>query len=213
MKNILRSITLCVLLCACVQSVNAQVKIGDNPTTINKASILELESSNKGLLFPRVNLTNTTTWGLATGSTPVAGMMVYNIKTIATGFSGTAAYPAHTPDGTGVYYWDGTGWVSLRGLKGDTGAVGQQGVAGATGTQGPIGATGTAGKGITSTIYNPATGIVTITFTDGTSSMTGDLRGAAGATGATGPQGIQGATGADGAVGATGATGPQGATG
>ena len=37
-----------------VQTVNAQVKIGDNPTTINKASILELEHNSKGLLFPSV---------------------------------------------------------------------------------------------------------------------------------------------------------------
>lgn len=31
--------------------VDAQVKIGLNPNQINKASILELESTNKGLLL------------------------------------------------------------------------------------------------------------------------------------------------------------------
>ncbi len=32
----------------------AQVKIGDNPTSINANSVLEIESTNKGLLMPRV---------------------------------------------------------------------------------------------------------------------------------------------------------------
>ncbi len=33
---------------------NAQLKVGDNPTTIQKSSILELESSRQGLLLPRL---------------------------------------------------------------------------------------------------------------------------------------------------------------
>lgn len=78
MKNILRCIALCAVLSTCVQFAKAQVKIGDNPTTINRASILELEHNSKGLLFPRVNLINTITWGLAAGSTPVAGMISIN---------------------------------------------------------------------------------------------------------------------------------------
>ncbi|WP_165501736.1 hypothetical protein [Pedobacter frigiditerrae] len=68
-----------ILLLAFVQLAQAQVKVGDNPTEINKGSLLELESSNKGLLFPRVNLTNTTTWSLAAASTPVAGMILTNL--------------------------------------------------------------------------------------------------------------------------------------
>lgn len=35
-------------------SLKAQLKIGDNPATINKASILELESLRQGLLLPRI---------------------------------------------------------------------------------------------------------------------------------------------------------------
>ena len=125
---------LCALFVASAEFAQAQVKIGDNPTIINKASILELENSAKGLLFPRVSLTNTTTWSLASGSTPVAGMMVYNIKTVASGFSGTAAYPAIAGDGTGIYYWDGNGWVAGKGLKGTDGKsiTGAAGAPGAT---------------------------------------------------------------------------------
>ena len=90
----------------------AQVKIGNNPTTINAGSVLELESTNKGLLLPRIALTNTTTWGLL--GTSAAGMHVYNTNVGIT--SGTTAggknYPVLT-DKVGEYYWDGTGWVAL----------------------------------------------------------------------------------------------------
>ena len=42
-------------LLLCIGIANAQVKIGDNPTEISHYSILELQSSNKGLLLPRMN--------------------------------------------------------------------------------------------------------------------------------------------------------------
>ncbi|WP_353719491.1 tail fiber domain-containing protein [Dyadobacter sp. 676] len=89
----------------------AQVKIGDNPTVINAGSALEIESTNKGLLMPRISLTNTTTWGLA--GTPAAGMSVYNTNAGIT--STNTSYPAA---GIGEYYFDGTGWVSKKGGSG-----------------------------------------------------------------------------------------------
>jgi hypothetical protein len=171
-----KKITLALLLAAFAQFAMAQVKVGENPTTINKGSILELESTNKGLLFPRVSLTNTTTWSLASSSIPVAGMMVYNIKTTALGFTGTTAYPVITGDGTGVYYWDGTGWVAAK---------------------------GTSGNGISTTVNNND-GTYTFNYTNGTSFTTGSLKGDkgdAGAVGATGSEGksVLGGTGAPGA--------------
>ncbi|WP_298115580.1 hypothetical protein [Flavobacterium sp.] len=48
-----------------------QVKIGDNPTTINPSSALEVESTNKALLITRVDNTSLVT-------NPVNGMMVYD---------------------------------------------------------------------------------------------------------------------------------------
>ncbi|MBY0245345.1 MAG: hypothetical protein K2Q03_07840, partial [Sphingobacteriaceae bacterium] len=92
----------------------AQVKIGENPLEINPGSLLELESIDKGILFPRVHLINTTTWGLV-GNIPSAGMFVYNKSTKAEGFLGTDEFPS-TNDGTGLYYWNGLGWVAV-GLK------------------------------------------------------------------------------------------------
>ena len=42
-----------ILLCIGTIS-KAQLKVGDNPTSIQKSSILELESSRQGLLLPRL---------------------------------------------------------------------------------------------------------------------------------------------------------------
>jgi hypothetical protein len=55
---------------------NAQVKVGDNPTTINDASLLELESTSQGLLPPRM----TTTQRDAI-SNPPAGLTLFNTTT------------------------------------------------------------------------------------------------------------------------------------
>jgi hypothetical protein len=75
----------------------AQIKIGDNPNTINANSLLELESTNKGFLTPRVSLVSLTSIAPLTGTVP-AGMMVYSI-------GGSIA--------DGIYVWDGTKWGTL----------------------------------------------------------------------------------------------------
>jgi hypothetical protein len=72
----------------------SQVKIGDNPTTINQNSMLELESTNKGFLPPRFAINDKSSIAPMTG-TVTPGMMVYS-----TGGS--------VPDG--YYYWNGTEW-------------------------------------------------------------------------------------------------------
>jgi hypothetical protein len=77
--------------------VSAQVKIGDNPNTIDQNSLLELESANKGFLAPRVALTNVTSPSPLTAPIPV-GMLVYSTGgTITDGF----------------YVWSGTKWLNL----------------------------------------------------------------------------------------------------
>lgn len=90
----------------------AQEKIKDGTVsgTVNQpssAAILELESSNKGLLLPRVKLTNTKTWSLTGTVSTTGGMTVYN--TNANIASTDDKYPAQ---GAGIYFWDGTGWVA-----------------------------------------------------------------------------------------------------
>lgn len=76
----------------------SQVKIGNNPTSINANSVLEIESINKGLLMPRVALSTTT--ASSPLSAHVAGMNVYN----------TATAGDVTP---GNYYNNGTKWVRV----------------------------------------------------------------------------------------------------
>lgn len=76
----------------------AQVKVGNNPTTINTNSVLEMESTNKGMLLPRLSLSSTSSF--APLAAHVAGMTVYN----------TATAGDVTP---GFYYNDGTKWVRI----------------------------------------------------------------------------------------------------
>lgn len=71
MKNQTKIINLYLLLFSFIAF--AQVKIGDNPTTIGASSSLELESTNKALLLSRV--ANTTAI-----SAPINGMLIYDVS-------------------------------------------------------------------------------------------------------------------------------------
>ena len=75
----------------------AQVKIGNNPNSIDANSLLELESTNKGFLPPRVALNSVSSVSPLTGTVP-ASMLVYS-----TGGTLTDGY----------YYWDGAKWNLL----------------------------------------------------------------------------------------------------
>jgi hypothetical protein len=85
-------ITILLLLLAIY--TQAQVKIGDNPGTINSNSLLELESTNKGFLPPRIALNSASSVSPLTG-TVTAGMLVFST-------GGTLA--------DGYYYWSGSQW-------------------------------------------------------------------------------------------------------
>lgn len=90
-----KSITVLFLLAAI--TLKAQVKIGDNPGTINPNSLLELESTNKGFLPPRVALNSTSSVAPLSG-TVTTGMLVFS--------SGGSL-------SDGYYYWNGTEWILL----------------------------------------------------------------------------------------------------
>ncbi|MBT9190398.1 beta strand repeat-containing protein [Zobellia russellii] len=72
-----------------ISFAQAQVKIGDNPQTIDPASILELESSDKVLVITRVDSLQMTT------IVPNRGALVYNTTADC------------------VYYYDGAAWISM----------------------------------------------------------------------------------------------------
>lgn len=68
----LRQFVLSFVLILFAFIANAQLKIGDNPTTINKSSILELESDRQGLLLTRVADTS-----LINALNPPDGTIIY----------------------------------------------------------------------------------------------------------------------------------------
>ncbi len=79
--------------------VTAQVKIGENPSSINSSSVLEMEANNKGVLYPRVQLQSLTNWSPLAG-TPVVGMAVFNTVVSA-------------ELKVGFYYWHDSKWNRL----------------------------------------------------------------------------------------------------
>ena len=74
MSKMKRILLIIALVATAAGSAFAQIKLGDNPGNLNANALLELESSSKGLLLPRM-----TTAQVATMTTPPDGMMIYNI--------------------------------------------------------------------------------------------------------------------------------------
>ncbi|WP_298489130.1 hypothetical protein, partial [uncultured Maribacter sp.] len=80
--------TLFFSFCFCLSSYG-QIKIGDNPQTIDASSVLELESTSHVLVITRVTTTQ------MEAITPSPGGMVYNI------------------DEECIHYYTGTAWINL----------------------------------------------------------------------------------------------------
>ena len=101
------------LLLLVIASSYAQVGIGT--TSPNAASMLDITSTNSGLLIPRVSLISTS--DVATIASPVTSLLVYN--------SGFAP--------NGYYYWNGSVWVLLStGNNSDWSLTGNTGTSSAT---------------------------------------------------------------------------------
>jgi hypothetical protein len=71
-------------------------------TTPASGAMLDVKSTSKGLLPPRVSLISTA--DVATIPSPAAGLIVYNTNASIT-----------NGNGIGYYYWDGTTWVHFEG--------------------------------------------------------------------------------------------------
>ncbi|MBY0244833.1 MAG: hypothetical protein K2Q03_05200 [Sphingobacteriaceae bacterium] len=108
MKNLFRKSIVLFSFFVLSFASKAQVKIGDNPTVVTLGAILDLESTDQGLLIPRVSLTDTSTWGLQGSS--VAGMIVYNTNSAMTG---TIIVDPVSKDAKGLFYWNGLNWVQV----------------------------------------------------------------------------------------------------
>jgi len=75
-------------------------QVGIGTVTPDASAMLDVTSTTKGFLPPRVALTGTT--DVATISSPATGLLVYNL---GTGGLATAGY----------YYWNGSAWTALGG--------------------------------------------------------------------------------------------------
>jgi hypothetical protein len=120
MKKNLSLILMFLITSACVFAQN----VGINSTGAAPAAsaMLDITSTDKGLLVPRVALTAANSASPVTS--PETSLLVYNTAT-----AGTA------PDNVvpGYYYWDGTAWIALvTSSSGSTGAWGLAGNAGTT---------------------------------------------------------------------------------
>ncbi len=200
MKKIRKSflaLVLFLMISISAFSQNQNVSINNNGNPPDPFAILDVSSSNKGVLIPRM----TTTQRL-------------NITPIGAAQKGLLVYDTNLSQ---FWYFDGTQWLPIMGLTGGTGPTGPAGVAGPTGAAGTNGITGPTGPAGT----NGATGLQGATGPTGIAGITGPTgpSGADGATGIqgqigpTGPAGANGATGIQGNVGPTGPSGADGATG
>lgn len=99
MKFIYRYIFFIALLMTLQSKAQIGSKLGSSPTTLNSGAILDLESTNRGVLLPRVAFpasTASTTFHLNGGAKPSSnGMIVYNTT-------------ANALNGVGYYVWSGT---------------------------------------------------------------------------------------------------------
>lgn len=86
-------------------ALNTFSQVGIGTTNILNGVELQIESSSKGLLIPRVALTATNIVA-PVGPAPIAtGVLVFNTATTGAGI--TAVSP-------GFYYWSGTEWIALK---------------------------------------------------------------------------------------------------
>ncbi|PQB04111.1 hypothetical protein [Aureitalea marina] len=86
-------------------ALQLQAQVGINTTTPADGAMLDIESTSKGLLIPRVALTSTAVNAPVTPE-PVTGVLVFNTAT-----DGTAPNDV-VP---GFYWWDGSQWATMAG--------------------------------------------------------------------------------------------------
>ena len=104
-------------------TASAQVGIGVPSTNIDPSAQLEVASTNKGFLAPRMTETQKNDI-----LSPAAGLLVYQTDGVS-----------------GFYYYDGSAWKSglgTQGLQGEKGEIGEKGDMGPQGDKGDVGEKG-----------------------------------------------------------------------
>ncbi|MDF1672538.1 MAG: tail fiber domain-containing protein [Vicingaceae bacterium] len=95
MTRFIQTLFFSAMLFLCINGYSQNVGINGTGAAPDGGAMLDIAATNKGLLVPRVNITNLATIAPIVGSTTVS-MLVYNTNV------GT---------GVGYHYWDGASWV------------------------------------------------------------------------------------------------------
>ena len=114
-KTVLNTLTIAILFFA--STAYAQVGVGVAAENIHPSAEMEVKSSTKGFLPPRMTKAERDAI-----LTPAAGLLIYQTD-------GDETNP------TGLYFFDGIAWKNGLGVKGDKGDKGESG---ATGTSGSL---------------------------------------------------------------------------
>lgn len=77
-------------------------QVGVNTTTPDPSSMLDISATNKGVLVPRVSLTNVTTTMLDGTNTAATGLLIWNTNAVTVG-----------GNGVGFYFFNGTQWMPI----------------------------------------------------------------------------------------------------
>jgi hypothetical protein len=187
-KTLLNTLTITSLFFA--STANAQVGIGVPAENIHPSAELEVKSSTKGFLPPRM----TKAQRIAIGS-PAIGLIVYQTD-------------GDVPNPAGLYYFDGLLWKNGIGAQGHVGATGENGAVGPKGDTGLQGIKGDKGE----TGADGAQGLPGAKGDKGDQGIQGP-KGDKGDVGATGPQGAVGSAGPKGDTGEKGEPGKDGVAG
>ena len=92
------------LLCfaaSCLMLSSVAQNVGIGTATPNASAQLDVTSTARGILIPRINLLSPT--DVVTVAAPATGLLVYNSN----------ATLAQMPDGVGFYYWNGAIWLKI----------------------------------------------------------------------------------------------------
>ncbi|MEI7983791.1 MAG: hypothetical protein WCI71_19235, partial [Bacteroidota bacterium] len=124
MKKQFLLISLALMLTLISFQVSAQVAVNTDGSTYDVSAMLDVKSTTKGFLPPRVALTAVNV--AAPVTTPATGLLVFNTATAGTPpynvfpgnyfWNGTKWIPITTPQGANagdMLYWNGTQWVGV----------------------------------------------------------------------------------------------------
>ena len=98
-------LSIALLLIALMFSININAQIGINTSDPADGSILDVESINKGIFIPRVNIISLSSIAPITGIGATAPELAAAASLLV--------YNTNVTTGEGFYYWDGTEWIAL----------------------------------------------------------------------------------------------------